>query len=265
MLIAQIAKENLNPGVMDKIVSLAEDIDGEFPPPFDFDKSACWAKDISRRGLNGLDAWHEHLIPYDPERILTEETRNNLSLIIEKNSVSFALTEAMRTLKDPESGPWEKNFMLRILLHCIGDIHHTLHCTTLYGHDFPCSDQGGRLFKINGMNEKSLREFWDNIAGNYLRGINHDQTYEEMIEMELTLKKIVTDFPPYSFDKITEESFDGWVEESHQLAIKFAYQNVAPGCTPSREYVAIARMVAHSQIALAGYRLAAILNELFLN
>lgn len=122
MLIAQIAMQNLNPGVMDKIVNLAEDIDGEFPPPFDFERAACWANDISRCGMNGLDAWHEKLIPYDPNEILTKEKRNNLLVAIEKSSVSFALTESMKTLKDPEAGPWGKNFMLRILLHCIGDI-----------------------------------------------------------------------------------------------------------------------------------------------
>jgi len=265
ILVAQIAKQNLNSGVMNKIVNQAEDIDGEFPPPFDFETSACWANDISRSGLKALDAWHEKLIPYDPSGIVTEEKRKNLLVAFEKNSVSFALTEAMRTLKNPKSGPWEKNFMLRILLNCIGDIHHPLHCVTLYSHEFPHGDDGGRHFKINGRIEKSLREFWDNLSGNYVRGLYHDQTYEEMVEMELTLEKIVTDYPPNSFDKKIGETFDDWAEESHQLAIRFAYQGISPGDNPSKEYVARARMITYRQIASAGYRLADILNEVFVD
>ncbi len=267
ILIAQIAIQNLNPGVMDKIVNLAEDIEGEFPPPFDFERAACWANDISRCGMKALDAWHEKLIPYDPCRILTKEKINIILMNLETNSISFALKEAMRTLKDPESGPWEKNFMLRILLHCIGDMHHPLHCATLYSPDFPCSDNGGKLFKISGRKEKSLREFWDNLAGNYVRswGWNHDQTYEEMVEMELTLEKIVMDFPLSSFENRMGETFDDWADESHQLAIKFAYQNICPGDNPSKEYVSLARMISYSQIASAGYRLANILNEVFVD
>lgn len=98
-----------------------------------------------------------------------------------------------------------------------------------------------------------------------MRGIYHDQTYEEMVEMELTLDKIVTDFPSHSFVQKKEGTFDDWAEESHQLAIEFAYQNVCPGNKPSKEYTALARMIAYSQIALAGYRLADLLNEVFVD
>ena len=267
ILIAQIAKEYLNLGVMDKIVDLVEDIDGEFPPPFDFETAACWADDISRYGMKGLDSWHEKLIPYDPCGILTEEKRNELLVGLEKNSVTFALTEAVRTLKDPESCSWGKNFMLRILLHCIGDIHHPLHCATLYSPDFTCGDEGGQFFKISGRKEKSLREFWDNLAGNSKRSWsgNHYPTYEETIEMELTMDKILADFPFNSFTKNTEETFNDWAEESYQLAVQFAYQNITPGSNLSKEYVELSRRIAYRQIALAGYRLAEILNEVFMD
>jgi hypothetical protein len=267
MLIAKIAVQNLNPGVMDKIINLSENIDGEFPHPFDFESAACWANDISEGGMNALDSWHEKLVPYDPWGVLTEEKRNILIASIDKNCVSFALREAMRTLKDQKSGPWEKNFMLRILLHCIGDIHHPLHCARLYSPDFPSGDNGGRLFTINGKTQKNLREFWDNLAGNYMRscGWAHEQTYEMMVEMELILEKIITDFPSISFDKIIAEDFNVIADESYQLAVRYAYHNINPGDNPSYEYVATARMIAYRQIALAGYRLAGILNEVFVD
>ncbi len=267
IFIAQIAKKNLKPGVMNKILNLAENIDGEFPPPFDFEEAACWANNISKCGMKGLDAWHEKLIPYDPTGVLTEEKRNILLASLEKNSISFALTEAVKTLKDPNSGPWEKNFMLRILLHCVGDIHHPLHCTSLYSPDFINGDNGGQFFQISGREEKSLRELWDNLAGNYVRSLkwNHDQTYEEMVEMELTLEKILSDFPKHIFEVRMGAIFDDWVYESHKIAIEFAYKDIYPGYEPTIEYVCLSRMIAQKQIALAGYRLANILNEVFMD
>ena len=49
-MIALIAKEHLNPGVLSEIENLARDVDGEFPPPFDFVEAAYWVNQVSRRG-----------------------------------------------------------------------------------------------------------------------------------------------------------------------------------------------------------------------
>jgi hypothetical protein len=51
--------------------------------------------------------------------------------------------------------------------------------------------------------------------------------------------------------------------ESHRLARNVAYQGIRPGQAPSAAYLARSRRVVARQLALAGYRLADLLNGLF--
>lgn len=266
MIIAEIAKNHLNPKVLGKIEDLAENIDGEFPPPFDFIESACWMNDISRCGCKVLDSWHEMAMPYDPGKVLSDADRKAILSKLKDNSSVFALNEAMSTLKNPQAGPWEKNFMLRILLHCIAELHQPLACTSFYSVDFPSGDGGGKLFMIRG--KQSLREFWDNgldFVKNLgeVWGWTHDRTFEEEEEMSAALKKILSEFPPSSFVNREIGEFEDWAIESHELAATYAYQGIKPGEIPTSDYIQRCRPIAIRQIALAGYRLAGKLNEIF--
>jgi hypothetical protein len=53
----------------------------------------------------------------------------------------------------------------------------------------------------------------------------------------------------------------GWAREGLRLAETVAYTGVDPGTAPSAAYQAEALTVSEGRIALAGYRLAALLNE----
>ena len=54
MMIAEIAKCHLKPGVLSKIDDLAEDVNGEFPCVFDFIEAARWANVVSRGGCRAF-------------------------------------------------------------------------------------------------------------------------------------------------------------------------------------------------------------------
>jgi len=54
-----------------------------------------------------------------------------------------------------------------------------------------------------------------------------------------------------------------WVMESNALAREVAYKNIAEGETPSQAYTDAARKLSRKRLALAGYRLAGVLNMLF--
>jgi hypothetical protein len=57
--------------------------------------------------------------------------------------------------------------------------------------------------------------------------------------------------------------FSVWAQESHELAKSAAYADLEPHDTPGAVYVTNAQRVARERVALAGYRLAAVLNEIF--
>jgi hypothetical protein len=54
-----------------------------------------------------------------------------------------------------------------------------------------------------------------------------------------------------------------WAQESNRIAREFAYAKIKEGGSPSAEYAAEAQKISGQRIALAGYRLAAVLNALF--
>jgi hypothetical protein len=54
-----------------------------------------------------------------------------------------------------------------------------------------------------------------------------------------------------------------WSDESYELAIRVAYNGIQLGEPPSDEYLAMGKNTALRQIALSGYRLAKLINEIF--
>lgn len=253
MMIAKIAKNHLEPGALRTIEVLAEDVNGEFPPPFDFIEAACWANVISRGGCKAFDPWHERPMPYDPEKILNDGRE------VDQNSVIFALNQAVGTLNNPKAGAWEKNFCLRILLHGMGNLHHPLACSSLYSSEFPKGDRGGRLFSIQG--RQSLRDLWDNLFG--LMTDEYDPSFEQQQEMDEVLKEILLHFPRNALSDRMQGDFETWADQSFQLAVNQAYQGICSGAMPPPDYIIRCREIAFMQIALAGYRLADKLNEIF--
>jgi len=267
IVIAKIARSNLNPGVLGRIEDLANNIEGAFPLTFDFVNASCWANDISRGGCGVFDSWHEQPMPYDPENILADSKQKAIRSKIDQNSNVFALVSAMTTLRNPQAGQWEKNFCLRILMHCLADLHNPMACISLYSSDFPDGDQGGRLFRIESV-YGSLRELWDHallfsFPQEEIREWTHDLTYEQQEELDEVVEKILSIYPRFAFSDLREGSFADWAKSSYGLAVHHAYQGILPGDYPTNEYLQKSRQIALEQIAKAGYRLADKLNEIF--
>mgnify|MGYP002145137110 CR=1 FL=1 len=61
-------------------------------------------------------------------------------------------------------GQFEMSFMLRHLLHLVGDIHQPLHAAALFSNEFPKGDDGGNLFKINySESVTNLHKLYDSL------------------------------------------------------------------------------------------------------
>ncbi len=263
MLIAMIAEHRLDPFVKNSIAAIGTDIDNEFSASFDFVEAVCWAGDISLFGIKALDSWYEMPIPYTHNDILSENKLSSISYQLRNNSLCFALNESVNTLKNPNSGSWEKNFMLRILMHCVANIHHPLHCINLYSPDFPNGDLGGKLFAVQDQ-AKNLRNLWDAAIRDIITvfGRCHYGSYEEREELNTLIEFLLSKFPSSEM-QYNEGTFEDWALESYQLAILYAYSNIQLGDIPSGDYLRDRDLIVYRQIALAGYRLADLLNNLF--
>lgn len=60
-----------------------------------------------------------------------------------------------------------RSFMIRFLLHIVGDVHQPLHSSALFSPEFPDGDQGGNLFKITYKTYDELHALWDAACDKY--------------------------------------------------------------------------------------------------
>jgi hypothetical protein len=185
-------------------------------------------------------------------------------------------------LKDSNSSTEKQSEALGILMHLVADIHMPLHCADW-------NDKGGNEVVIEGITladvkpglAPNLHFFWDQAYRCDSVNGQSKQLYpgfqkpkdrpaapgEGIIAEQARL--IMSRFPARDLFQLrnSPESPRKWAQESYVLACAQVYppQPHPKGSTPLRltpEYIHRAHELIMARIALAGYRLAKLLNEL---
>jgi len=176
------------------------------------------------------------------------------------------LFEFDKILRDPSIKDTEKAIALAWFLHIAGDIHQPLHNSARVSEDFEKGDQGGNLFLLTPKGtprekQNNLHRFWDSIiVSNIERGNSCDLDFipkiAEMVTGETPLSSIL--------DRLELGKYDKWHEEAFEIVITKVYpQTLKMFEMPSEEYRKEAFRISKQQIALAGYRIGATLNQIF--
>jgi hypothetical protein len=188
--------------------------------------------------------WHYVDFPFSPDGTPLEPVK-----------LPNALEQLQRILKERLTSydlPW--------LIHVEGDVHQPLHCVSRFTKSVPKGDAGGnQVFVIPGRN---LHAVWDDSPGT-----DASNEYVNRYASEVTAEFAA---------KLPEERRGGpraerdpkkWVEEGFELAQREVY-TFGPE-TGTREHPLVlpagyerhAKAIAKSRLALAGLRLAAVLNQ----
>jgi hypothetical protein len=145
-----------------------------------------------------------------------------------------------------------KSYDLVWLLHLVGDVHQPLHATARFSQASPDGDRGGNDVRLCGDPcRKNLHSFWDQAAGTGTgiaaiarAGDNLDEAEADAVEISDPQK---------------------WTDESFEIAKASVYKRpIGAGNGPftvTTTYKKAARDVAEERIALAGARLAKLLND----
>jgi uncharacterized protein YaeQ len=260
MVVAKIAEERLNPRAKKEVHQLIDVMGSSCPDGATFVEAACWLDDIQNRGVLKLP-WHCYAGPYCPDGFYSDQEIAKLGLKYEGNDCIAAIKKGIETLTDPQAGEWEKAFMLRVLLHAVGDIHCPMHCVQAYSEQFPQGDKGGVKFPLKGPDAiKHLHGLWDSIV---LLGdvrLSRPLDGDGLRFVEALADRITAEYPENGLEEGTYP--EKWARESH-LAGKEAYLGIEVNTVPSEEYIQKSQKVACQRLALAGYRLANVLNECF--
>jgi len=191
--------------------------------------------------------WHYYDTPYTPDGAEPE-----------KQLPPHALSELNRIIplvgsKDdvPPTSAANPAYLLPWLEHVEGDVHQPLHCVSRFLKSQPKGDAGGNGVFIGTRNLHSL---WDGAAGQD----NSDPYLEKYIADAATAHPAPRDLDLKPSD---------WIQEGYKISVSDVYTFGLE--TGSREhplplppgYEAHAAQIAQQRIAMAGYRLAAVLNE----
>jgi len=154
-------------------------------------------------------------------------------------------------------------FDLTWLIHLVGDVHQPLHATSRFTSFHLHGDGGGNGFLISDPS-KELHAFWDGLVGADQNSFTVTSTVA-LKSLKTLANSIMQGNPkPTQLDLTTNT----WITESFELAKLDAYAigpegNPNPKPAPSAAYRKKAQTDGRLRVALAGYRLAAVLNEKF--
>jgi len=145
-----------------------------------------------------------------------------------------------------------KAYDLSWLLHLVGDLHQPLHCTTRVSQGQPGGDAGGNFVTVMpGTSNQALHKFWDDLLG------PSDADTK-------TVAKSAKQLPASDATKASDLNVSHWVAEGVQNAKDFVYVSPVGAGTGSftltKKYKGAAKALAKKQVALAGARLANLLN-----
>ena len=278
MLTMKIAYDEMTPKARAELDAAIARFNAKEKPdaPYDAVTAGCWMDDARSR-TKEFNGWHYVDLPFTREGTpFPEGTR-------QKPDVIWATGRCEDIVKGGAEEPGiDRDVALVMLLHLVGDIHQPLHTTE--HHDF-----GGNLARISNLKDEpvdlifskggNLHFFWDSA---YRREFKDGEvtvsyatpffTAEAPVAGHREARKIVDreaaelrkKYPPESFGDVKSGSASDWALETHALGYDLVYGKLPAG-TPvalDKDYVDASRTCAEKRIALAGYRLAALLNQL---
>lgn len=291
--IATIAYDELTPAVRAKVDAILrahpryeKDLLGEMspgygePPRFAFAMSGYWP-DIIRSQMNPMHfthhkgPWHYidvrfQLPDWKPATAptTTDAGATTQPVVEGPKNIIEAIEKNRAELRDESLTDAQKAVAICWLTHLVGDIHQPLHATTLYSAQFPDGDRGGNSFIVHVRREnQSLHAVWDQMLGlqtsptmiNYLAG---------SIRSDPNLSRTALPQSGWSDPEV-------WKKESHELGRAVVYREGTLVGASSEDvqrdpatlvptlpegYLRDAEVVAVRRAALAGYRLADLLN-----
>lgn len=278
MLTMKIACGELTPKAREQLDAAIARFNAKENPdaPYDAVTAACWMDDARSR-TKDFNEWHYVNLPFTREGTpLPAGSR-------EKPDVIWAIGQSEAIVKGVVEDPAiDRDQALVMLLHLVGDIHQPLH--TAANNDF-----GGNKVRLANLKDQevdllfskgaNLHFYWDSAyrrefkdgeaavscaAPLYLREapVAGHRAAAELVDREAAgLRK---KYPPDSFGSVSGGDAPAWALESHALGYDLAYGKLPAGSPVvlDKDYVEASRSCAEKRIALAGYRIAALLNRL---
>jgi len=160
----------------------------------------------------------------------------------------------------------EKAIAIAWMEHLVGDLHQPLHTTArAFGPDDK-GDQGGNLFALTPKGTPSdksdnLHRFWDSVI---VRNMPNSTDTCDTAYFGPIAQSIMKDFPYTKLQsRLYPGKYEDWEKESVEIATTEVYKGVKRYEAPSDDYKKKALKIGEERLALGGYRLGELFNEIF--
>jgi hypothetical protein len=176
--------------------------------------------------------------------------------------LSTRLSESISKVRNSSLPAPERAVALAWLLHLTGDVHQPLHASGRVTSLEPKGDRGGNDFALDDLESPNLHALWDSIlrrarrqshAESYFRWVSRVAGEIKALHAKESLAREIEIDPP-----------EAWSKESAAIAMSSAYPEYLERNAPlPKRYQDEVSAIAGKQAALAGYRLARVLERLF--
>lgn len=224
---------------------------------------AVWMDDFRGDSLNESYApWH-----YINSRPFFDGVPEASNLGAEPENVVARLNWAINTLRQGTGSARKDAETLGFLYHLVGDVHQPLHATTRFSAALPQGDAGGNGFKVQMPAETqvaNLHSLWDAAGGSFGFASPKRPLDQAARDRILALaNELTAAHPAHAVPEWMDLDPHAWAFESNTLARQVAYANIKDGEPPTPAYLDDVQKLSRKRIAIAGYRLAGVLNALF--
>jgi hypothetical protein len=250
-VVAQIAYQQLNPIAKEKVDSLVASMHQQYPMINSFADIACWPDKLREQKIDVYKHWHYADFSFSKDGTPLKDLLTTDNAIWAFNSIQIIVHNA-------RANPYERARFLAFLAHIVGDLHQPLHTVSFISATLPDGDKGGNDYFVRYQHARiSLHKLWDRGVDNFV-GDNSSTHADQIANTLMTL------YPQsYFAQRVNHLEAERWKEEGMSLAKEVVY------ATPynqeiSAEYIQNARLFAGQQVALAGYRLGNLLNQLLI-
>lgn len=246
-LVAQIADDHMTIHAK-QIFSQYNQAMDKIYKPLNFENAAVWLDTLRYQDVGWFSTMHYVDLPFTDD--------NSLLPSLQVVNALWAVEKANNLLLNKYATDFDKGIAFRVILHVVGDIHQPLHAATRVSNQYPQGDRGGNLLPLSGNRvAKNLHAYWDKGAGSLVTKRRYSPA--QLVNMAASIKQR---YPCQMMNMDTSPKH--WAEESHALAVDIAYRTLPVDHVPDKKYQRLTQETTERQIALAGCRLGALLNQI---
>jgi hypothetical protein len=249
-VIAAIAYDNLTPAAKMRADALTQILDPGYPALQRFLYVSA-LPDKWRNNQRETRAWHFYSTPWTTDHSATK-TAPTPNLITSLNQ-NIEILKASANINQQATA-------FAFVLHLLGDAHQPLHCINRFSEKYPKGDHGGNAVKISSNYADNLHTWWDRGVRLLIPKKSYPLRTREITKLATRLQQ---QYPQHDFkNSIMDANISEWVRNCSELATTVAY-HLPPSNRFNNAYRTAAKQVIETQLTLAGYRLASLLNDTF--